>query len=99
MTTVLRLPNMDIVLACADTQTVHSRQPRRSPRIRNLSQSSEQGQKDGESSRGKRRLRYNSVMEEDLEDSDDMELRRREPEHRRLNRLRLMKQTENVSYL
>ena len=89
---------MDIVLACGDTHSVHSHQPRRSPRIRNLSQSSEQEQKAGGSSRGKRRLRYNSVMEEDIDDSDDIELRRREPEHRRLNRLRLMKQTENVSF-
>merc|ERR1739845_170312 len=91
MTTVLRLPHMDIVLACDDP---HAGQPRRSSRIRNLSQNSEQTQESGEPRREKRRRRYNSVMEEDIDDTDDMEPKRREPEHRRLNRLRLMKQHE-----
>merc|ERR1712066_943190 len=38
-----------------------------------------------------------SVMEEDIDDTEESESKRREPEHRRLNRLRLMKQTENDS--
>merc|ERR1711879_281828 len=60
------------------------------------------GKSEGQPRRGKRRRRYNSVMEEqeeqeDVEDSEDLESKRREPEHRRLNRLRLMKQNENES--
>merc|ERR1712173_429902 len=44
-----------------------------------------------------RRRRYNSVMDDDgEEDGEVVEQKKREPEHRRLNRLRLMKQTENV---
>ena len=88
MTTLLRLPHMDIVLAPGEQEN-----PRRSDRIRNLSQPSSQE----EPGRGKRRRRYNSVMEEDIDDTEDLEGKRREPEHRRLNRLRLMKKTENVS--
>merc|ERR1712110_1244924 len=90
MTTLLRLPNMDILLAPEEQAN-----PRRSDRIRNLSHtSSEQQDNEGPSSRGKRRRRYNSVMEDDIEESES---KRREPEHRRLNRLRLMKQSENDS--
>merc|ERR1712110_698729 len=93
MTTLLRLPNMDILLAPEEQAN-----PRRSDRIRNLSQtSSEQQDNEGPSSRGKRRRRYNSVMEEDIDDTEEMETKRREPEHRRLNRLRLMKENENES--
>ena len=88
MTTLLRLPHMDIVLAPGDQEN-----PRRSDRIRNLSQLSSQE----EPVRGKRRRRYNSVMDEDIDDTEDVEGKRREPEHRRLNRLRLMKKTVNVS--
>merc|ERR1712241_1211753 len=91
MTTLLRLPHMDIVLAPEDQGN-----PRRSDRIRNLSQTSSQEENsEGQLRRGKRRRRYNSVMEEDIDDTEDLEGKRREPEHRRLNRLRLMKQTEN----
>ena len=95
MTTLLRLPHMDIVLDQEEQAN-----PRRSDRIRNLSQTSSQGENsEGQPRRGKRRRRYNSVMEEqeDIDDTEDLESKRREPEHRRLNRLRLMKQTENVS--
>ena len=93
MTTLLRLPHMDIVLAPVDQGN-----PRRSDRIRNLSQTSSQENSEGQPRRGKRRRRYNSVMEEDIDDTEDLESKRREPEHRRLNRLRLMKQNENVSF-
>merc|ERR1711874_626937 len=96
---LLRLPHMDIVLAPGDQGN-----PRRSDRIRNLSQtSSQEGNSEAQLRRGKRRRRYNSVMEEDsvmqedIEDTEDLESKRREPEHRRLNRLRLMKQNENES--
>merc|ERR1712024_124924 len=93
MTTLLRLPHMDIVLAPEEQAN-----PRRSDRIRNLSQTSSQEQNnEGPSRRGKRRRRYNRVMEEDIDDNEELESKRREPEHRRLNRLRLMKQTENDS--
>ena len=93
MTTLLRLPHMDIVLAPEGQAN-----PRRSDRIRNLSQPSGQDDSsEGLPRRGKRRRRYNSVMEEDIDDTEELEPKRREPEHRRLNRLRLMKQTENVS--
>merc|ERR1711874_520714 len=100
MTTLLRLPHMDIVLAPGDQGN-----PRRSDRIRNLSQtSSQEGNSEAQLRRGKRRRRYNSVMEEvsvmeeDIDDTEDLESKRREPEHGRLNRLRLMKQNENVSF-
>ena len=93
MTTVLRLPNMAIVLGPEEQANT-----RRSDRIRNLSEpSSQQQNSERPSRRGKRRLRYNSVMEEDIDDTEELESKRREPEHRRLNRLRLMKQNENVS--
>merc|ERR1711936_921686 len=93
MTTVLRLPNMAIVLGPEEQANT-----RRSDRIRNLSEpSSQQENSERPSRRGKRRLRYNSVMEEDIDDTEEMEAKRREPEHRRLNRLRLMKQNENDS--
>merc|ERR1712045_40154 len=93
MTTLLRLPHMDIVLAPEDQGN-----PRRSDRIRNLSQTSSQEENsEGQPRRGKRRRRYNSVMKEDIDDTEDLESKRREPEHRRLNRLRLMKQNENES--
>ena len=85
---------MDIVLAPEGQAN-----PRRSDRIRNLSQPSGQGDSsEGLPRRGKRRRRYNSVMEEDIDDTEELEPKRREPEHRRLNRLRLMKQNENVSW-
>ena len=84
---------MDIVLAPEGQAN-----PRRSDRIRNLSQPSGQdGSSEGLGRREKRRRRYNSVMEEDIDDTEELEPKRREPEHRRLNRLRLMKQNENVS--
>ena len=84
---------MDIVLAPEEQANT-----RRSDRIRNLSQTSSQGgSSEGQPRRGKRRRRYNSVMEEDIDDTEELEPKRREPEHRRLNRLRLMKQNENVS--
>merc|ERR1711874_184500 len=93
MTTVLRLPNMAIVLGPEEQANT-----RRSDRIRNLSEpSSQQQNSERPSRRGKRRLRYNSVMEEDIDDTEELESKRREPEHRRLNRLRLMKQNENDS--
>ena len=88
MTTLLRLPHMDIVLAPEDQGN-----PRRSDRIRNLSGTS--SQEEGGRRRGERRRRYNSVMEED--DGEDPGPRRREPEHRRINRLRLMKENDKVS--
>ena len=97
MTTVLRLPHMDIVLASSEDLKPPAK-PRRSDRIRNLSQTSSQENSEGQPRRGKRRRRYNSVMEEDIDDTEDLESKRREPEHRRLNRLRLMKQNENVSF-
>merc|ERR1711953_509557 len=85
MTTLLRLPHMDIVLAPEGQAN-----PRRSDRIRNLSQPSGQDDSsEGLPRRGKRRRRYNSVMEEDMDIDDSEEL-----EHRRL---RLMKQSENES--
>ena len=94
MTTLLRLPHMDIVLAPEGQAN-----PRRSDRIRNLSQPSGQDDSsEGLPRREKRRRRYNSVMEEDIDDTEELEPKRREPEHRRLNRLRLMKQNENVSW-
>ena len=87
MTTLLRLPHMDIVLAPEEQAN-----PRRSDRIRNLSGTSSQEQ--GGRKRERRR-RYNSVMEED--DGEEPGPRRREPEHRRINRLRLMKENDKVS--
>merc|ERR1711913_154215 len=93
MTTLLRLPHMDIVLAPKEQAN-----PRRSDRIRNLSQpSGGDDNSEGLPRRGKRRRRYNSMMEEDIDDTEELEPKRREPEHRRLNRLRLMKQNENDS--
>ena len=91
MTTVLRLPHMDIVLASGEDLKPPA-QLRRSDRIRNLSGTSSQEQ--GGRKRERRR-RYNSVMEED--DGEDPGPRRREPEHRRINRLRLMKENDKVS--
>ena len=94
MATVLRLPHMDIVLAQCEAQD-SEREVRRSDRIRNISQ----GRQETGRTRGRelRRRRYNSVMEDDGEDDGEVvEQKKREPEHRRLNRLRLMKQTENV---
>ena len=90
MTTLLRLPHMDIVLAPEEQAN-----PRRSDRIRNLSGTS--NQEEGGRRRGERRRRYNSVMEEDGEEGEEPGPRRREPEHRRLNRLRLMKENDKVS--
>ena len=74
------------------------REVRRSDRIRNISQGSHHRQEtDRTRGREMRRRRYNSVMEDDgEEDGEVVEQKKREPEHRRLNRLRLMKQTENV---
>ena len=97
MATVLRLPHMDIVLAQCEAQD-SEREVRRSDRIRNISQGSDQRQETGRTrGRQMRRRRYNSVMEDDGEDDGEVvEQKKREPEHRRLNRLRLMKQTENV---
>jgi len=97
MATVLRLPHMDIVLAQCEAQD-SEREVRRSDRIRNISQPSHLRQETGRT-RGReiRRRRYNSVMEDDgEEDGEVVQQKKREPEHRRLNRLRLMKQTENV---
>ena len=97
MATVLRLPHMDIVLAQCEAQD-SEREVRRSDRIRNISQGSDQRQEAGRTrGRQTRRRRYNSVMEDDGEDDGEVvQQKKREPEHRRLNRLRLMKQTENV---
>ena len=97
MATVLRLPHMDIVLAQCEAQD-SEREVRRSDRIRNISQGSHHRQETGRTrGREMRRRRYNSVMEDDGEDDGEVvEQKKREPEHRRLNRLRLMKQTENV---
>ena len=83
---------MDIVLASSEDLKPPA-QPRRSDRIRNLSGTS--SQEEGGRRRGERRRRYNSVMEED--DGEEPGPRRREPEHRRINRLRLMKENDKVS--
>ena len=97
MATVLRLPHMDIVLAQCEAQD-SEREVRRSDRIRNISQPSHHRQETARTrGREMRRRRYNSVMDDDGEDDGEVvEQKKREPEHRRLNRLRLMKQTENV---
>ena len=87
---------MDIVLASSEDLQPPA-QPRRSDRIRNLSGTSSQEEGRRARGRGERRRRYNSVMEEDGEDGEDPGPRRREPEHRRLNRLRLMKENDKVS--
>ena len=95
MATILRLPHLDIVLDNyikdnSDNDSKPQRALRRSDRIKSQSESQE--------STSKRRRRYNSVMD-DEEDFDEDESKhspkRREPEHRHLNRIRLQK-TENV---
>merc|ERR1712137_1279291 len=93
MSTVLRLPHMDIVLEC-DHKVRRSRRPgnrerispRRSDRLRNVSGGNQDHpQQTGTNVRSKRR-RYNSVMD----DQEDKE--RQEPEHRQLNRMKMQRQ-------
>jgi len=102
MATILRLPHLDIVLdnyvkteECRN-DNVSEIPPqitlRRSVRLKSSSQSEEQ------EPRGKRRRRYNSVMDEEDEFDEDISKnspKKREPEHRYHNRMRLQKR-ENV---
>merc|ERR1712029_389729 len=119
MATILRLPHMDIVLDGGDSprgehKVVERRlrrrssgsysidtNVRRSSRIKNnihhqpgLTQSDIH----------QKRRRYNSVMddqnddEEEMEDIESQEPKRREPEHRQLNRMRLQRQNVNKEY-
>ena len=104
MSTVLRLPHMDIVLECE--HNVRSKRNgnretlnlRRSDRLRNVSGGSQQAER-----RSKRR-RYNSVMDDQEEhenqeddDQDQGDRRRQEPEHRHLNRMKMQRQNVIIS--
>ena len=108
MSTVLRLPHMDIVLECdhkvrRGRRSGHSEKlsPRRSDRLRNVSGENQDHQQTEANVRCKRR-RYNSVMDdqEDQEENDNHEeddqdrgdKQRQEPEHRQQNRMKMQRQ-------
>lgn len=119
MVTILRLPNMDIVLSSEEERERQMEEgereewaPRRSRRL-----SGKETKKISHSynlkKRKERRLRHNSAMEEEYEEDEEeneqimnidveeekeeniFESTRKEPEHRRLNRMRLS-QTEQL---
>ena len=97
MATILRLPHLDIVLDnmkdVNESESKSKRTPRRSNRIKSQLESQEQT--------NKRRRRYNSVMDDDEDFSEDLSQKspkKKEPEHRHFNRMRLKKR-ENVSLI
>merc|ERR1711894_646091 len=93
MSTVLRLPHMDIVLEC-DHKVRRSRRPgnrerispRRSDRLRNASGGNQDHPQQTDTNVRSKRRRYNSVMDE----QEDKQ--RQEPEHRQLNRMKMQRQ-------
>ena len=96
--TLLRLPNMDIVInGMEEEEKWKGHVLRKSSRIAEQKEIEEQ-QKLGMMTR-RRRMRYNSLMDEDEkedEDQEDPEQKRKEPDHRRLNRLRNVSETDDV---
>ena len=107
MSTVLRLPHMDIVLECehkvrnkrpGDRESLS---PRRRDRLRNISGEYQNHQTETTMRRSRRR-RYNSVMDEqeenDKHENEDLEDKQRhEPEHRQLNRMKMRRLNVMIS--
>ena len=104
MSTVLRLPHMDIVLEC-DHKVRRGRRsghrerlsPRRSDRLRNVSGGNQDHQQNTETYVKCKRRRYNSVMDDqeetdNHEDHDQGDKQRQEPEHRQQNRMKMQRQ-------
>merc|ERR1712137_101208 len=104
MSTVLRLPHMDIVLEC-DHKVRRSRRPgnrerispRRSDRLRNVSGGNQDHPQQTDTNVRSKRRRYNSVMDDQEdndndEDDDQGDKQRQEPEHRQLNRMKMQRQ-------
>ena len=102
MSTVLRLPHMDIVLECDHRPGDRERlNPRRSDRLRNVSGGNQDHQADTTMRRSRRR-RYNSVMDEqeeydNHEDEDLGDKQRQEPEHRQINRMKMRRQNVTIA--
>ena len=100
--TILRLPHMDIVLNRDNSMEEEEDMKlqnkeevilRRSTRHTNQGQENKIWEKDAEENIGRKkrsRLRQNSVMDEDEEEEPDEEkdMNRKEPGHRRQNRMR-----------
>lgn len=104
MSTVLRLPHMDIVLEC-DHKVRRGRRsghrerlsPRRSDRLRNVSGGNQDHQQNTEAYVKCKRRRYNSVMDDqeetdNHEEHDQGDKQRQEPEHRQQNRMKMQRQ-------
>ena len=109
MSTVLRLPHMDIVLEC-DHKVRRSRRPgnrerispRRSDRLRNVSGGNQDHPQQTDTNVRSKRRRYNSVMDDQEdndndEDDDQGDKQRQEPEHRQLNRMKMQRQKVMIS--
>ena len=109
MSTVLRLPHMDIVLEC-DHKVRRSRRPgnrerispRRSDRLRNVSGGNQDHPQQTDTNVRSKRRRYNSVMDDQEdndndEDDDQGDKQRQEPEHRQLNRMKMQRQKVKIS--
>ena len=100
--TILRLPHMDIVLNMENSmeeeddiklQNKEEVILRRSTRHTHQGKEQKMGEKDAKENFGRKkrsRLRQNSVMDEDEEEEQDeeKEMKRKEPGHRRQNRMR-----------
>ena len=98
--TILRLPHMDIVLNRDNSMEEEEDMKlqnkeevilRRSTRHTNQGQEQRIWEKDAGENIGRKkrsRLRQNSVMDEDEEEDTEKEMKRKEPGHRRQNRMR-----------
>ena len=110
--TILRLPHMDIVLNRdngmeeeEEDMQVQKKEElilRRSTRHMNQEKEQKIGEKDAEENIGRKkrfRLRQNSVMDEDEEEEryEEKEMKRKEPGHRRQNRIR--QESVSLTYL